>query len=101
VYVVHNRIVVPAEAAEKFEAAFVESMRSTLHGVPGLVRSALLRPASEGQPYLATVEFASHDDFVAWMRSDAFKAAHANGGEPGMHTPTAIESFTVVQEIRA
>jgi heme oxygenase (mycobilin-producing) len=99
-YVVHNRIDVAVEDAEAFEAAFVTNMRETLRGVPGLVRSMLMRPATDGQPYVATMEFASEDDFVAWTRSDAFKAAHANTRTPGVRAPSGIEAFTIVEEVR-
>jgi heme-degrading monooxygenase HmoA len=98
-YVVHNRIDVAVDDAEAFEAAFVESMRATLRGVPGLVRSMLMRPATNGQPYVATMEFASEDDFVTWTRSDAFKTAHANTHAPGVRAPSGIEAFTIVEEV--
>ncbi len=97
-YVIQNRIDVPAVAAAEFERGFVANMRKTLPGVPGLRRSALLRPTKDGQPYVATMEFDSPDDFMAWMRSDAFRAAHANAQAPGQHAPSA-ESFTVVEEV--
>jgi len=98
-YVVQNRIDVPAESATEFERAFVANMRGTLQGVPGLRRSALLRPTKDGQPYVATMEFDSQSDFMAWMKSDAFRAAHANAKAPGANAPSA-ESFTVVEEVK-
>jgi heme-degrading monooxygenase HmoA len=98
-YVVQNRIEVPGDGAAEFERAFVANMRNTLAGVTGLRRSALLRPTKPDQPYVATMEFDSADDFMAWMRSDAFKAAHANAKPPGAHAPSA-EAFTVVEEVR-
>lgn len=42
VYVISNRIEVTADTAEAFEKAFVDSMRTTLSGVPGLRRTTLL-----------------------------------------------------------
>ncbi|HEU5433237.1 MAG TPA: antibiotic biosynthesis monooxygenase [Thermomicrobiales bacterium] len=98
-YVVQNRIEVPAAAASEFEQTFVANMRDTLAGVPGLHRSMLLRPTKPEQPYVATMEFDSPEDFMAWMNSDAFKAAHANAKAPGSHAPSA-EAFTVVEEVR-
>jgi heme-degrading monooxygenase HmoA len=98
-YIVQNRIEVPAEGAAEFERGFVANMRATLSGVPGLRRSALLRPTKPEQPYVAAMEFDSADDFMAWMRSDAFRAAHANAKAPGAHAPSA-EAFTVVEEVR-
>jgi heme-degrading monooxygenase HmoA len=100
-YVVHNRIDVGPEGADAFEKAFAESMRATLHGVPGLRRSLLMRPAKPGQPYVSTMEFDSADDFRAWMKSDSFRAAHADAQAPGMQAPSAIELFDVVEDVIA
>ena len=99
-FVVHNRIDAPAEMAEAFEQQFAESMRTNLSGVPGLVRSTLMRPTKEGQPYVAAMEFDSKESFMAWMQSDSFRASHANADAPGMQAATNLESFTVVEDIR-
>ena len=100
-FVVHNRIDTPAEQAEAFEQHFVESMRANLGGVAGLVRSTLMRPTKDGQPYVASMEFDSRESFMAWMQSDSFRASHANVDAPGMQAPTGIESFTVVEDVRS
>ena len=100
-FVVHNRINATADTADAFEKGFIDSMRSTLTGVPGLVRSALLRPAEAGQPYVSTMEFDTRESFVAWMKSDSFRAAHANVDAPGMQAPSGIESFTIIEDVRA
>lgn len=100
-FVVHNRLEVPAEAADAFERAFTESMRTTLAGVPGLRRSLLMRPAGPNAPYVSTIEFDSQDDFRAWMKSDSFAAAHSDTGAQGMQAPSAIELFTVVEDVTA
>ena len=99
VYVITNRIEVPAETAEAFEKVFVDSMRETLDGVPGLNRTTLLRPAADGLPYLSTMEFDSKDDFLAWLRSDSFKAAHSDDQAPGMQAPSAVEQHTLIEDI--
>jgi heme-degrading monooxygenase HmoA len=101
VFVVHNRIEVPAEGAETFEQAFTESMRTTLAGVPGLRRSLLMRPTGPNAPYVSTMEFDSQDDFRAWMKSDSFAAAHSDQQAPGMQAPSAIELFTVIEDVTA
>jgi len=100
-FVVHNRISAPTENADAFEESFVASMRTTLEGVPGLVRSTLMKPAGGEHPYVSTMEFDSRDSFLAWMKSDSFKAAHANVDAPGMQMPSSIESFTIVEDVRA
>ena len=100
-FVVHNRIEVPAEGAETFEQAFTGSMRTTLAGVPGLRRSLLMRPTGPNAPYVSTMEFDSQDDFRAWMKSDSFAAAHSDKQAPGMQAPSAIELFTVIEDVTA
>jgi len=99
VYIVHNRIDVPADQTDAFEEAFTTSMRTTLDGVTGLTRTTLLKPTKEGQPWVSTMEFATKDDFMAWLGSDSFKAAHANVKAPGMQAPAGIESFDVVSDV--
>ena len=100
-FVVHNRIEVPAEGAEAFEHAFTTSMRATLSGVPGLRRSLLLRPGKPDAPYVSTMEFDTDADFRAWMKSDSFAAAHSDSQAPGMQAPSAIEFFTVLEDVIA
>lgn len=97
-YTVWNRIPVPAADASAFEEKFAASMRATLSGVPGLVRARLLRPQQEGGVYAAVMEFTSADAFAAWMRSDAFRAAHgpSTGGTDG-----AVETFETVVSVGA
>lgn len=98
-YIVMNRIDVGPDQAEGFETHFAASMRSTLNGVPGLRRTSLLRPVGPNQPYLSTMEFDSQDDFLAWMRSDSFRAAHANVDAPGMQAPSGVEQYTAIEDI--
>jgi heme-degrading monooxygenase HmoA len=103
-FVVHNRIDVPAENTDRFEQFFGERMRTTLGGVPGLLRSTLMRPSEPGQPYVATMEFDTRESFMGWMKSDAFRSAHAgteSGGETGGQVPSSVESFTIVEDVRA
>jgi len=98
-FVVHNRIEVPNEGSEAFERAFTESMRTTLAGVPGLRRSLLMRPAGPNAPYVSTMEFDSQDDFRAWLKSDSFAASHSDTQAPGMQAPSAIELFSVIEDV--
>lgn len=106
-FVVHNRIDVPAEQAEGFEQHFAERMRTTLAGVAGLRRSALLKPSEAGKPYLATMEFDSRESFTSWTQSDAFRHAHAGtaseggpqGGAPG-GPPPSVDAYSVVEDVQ-
>ena len=96
-YTISNRIDVPVETREAFEMAFIDSMRDTLAGVPGLHRSTLMRPERDGLPYVSTMEFDSRSDFIAWIRSDSFKASHSDEQAPGMQAPNAIEQHTLIE----
>lgn len=100
-FVISNRIDVPADTAEAFEAAFTESMRTTLSGVPGLHRTTLLRPEADGLPYISTMEFDSKPDFLAWLKSDSFKASHSDKQAPGMQAPSAVEQHTLIEVVTA
>jgi heme-degrading monooxygenase HmoA len=109
-YTVMNRIDVAAGEAEAFEERFASSMRANLPGVPGLVKSALLRPQGDGKPYVAVMEFTGVDAFRAWMSSDSFKAAHGHSadqgeageaGETGEPSGSHVEAFHTVAEVTA
>jgi hypothetical protein len=36
-----------------------------------------------------------------WMRSDSFRASHSNADAAGMDAPSAIEAYTVIENVRA
>jgi heme-degrading monooxygenase HmoA len=94
VFIATNRLFVPAERAEEFEAHFRTSMRAHLPGVPGLRRSTLLRPTRPDQPYVSVNEFDTEDDFRAWVASDSFKEAHRRNSGIARHvTGNAVETF--------
>ncbi|MGL3806908.1 antibiotic biosynthesis monooxygenase family protein [Paeniglutamicibacter sp. R2-26] len=76
-YIVTNRIDVPAERAEAFEERFIGNMRNNLPKVAGLSRATLDRPVDENTPYKVTMEFEAESDFEAWKTSEAFRASHA------------------------
>jgi heme-degrading monooxygenase HmoA len=97
VFVITNRIEVAPADAEAFEKAFTESMRATLAGVPGLRRATLMRPEKDGLPYVSTMDFDSKADFLAWLQSDSFRAAHSDTQTPGMQAPNAIEQHTLIE----
>ncbi|MFF5403205.1 antibiotic biosynthesis monooxygenase family protein [Streptomyces misionensis] len=97
-YTVINRIPAPAAAAAAFEERFAANMRETLPGVPGLIGARLLRPRQEGGAYAAVMEFTSADAFAAWMRSDAFRAAH---GPSTAGMDSVVESFETVASVGA
>ncbi len=101
-YIVMNRLDIPADQAEAFEERFSANMTGTLAGVSGLQRSALLRPHRDEDPYVAVMEFDSEESFRGWLSSDAFRAAHGHGprggdgdGGPG----PSVSSYEVVTEV--
>ncbi|MFZ4432569.1 MAG: antibiotic biosynthesis monooxygenase family protein [Microthrixaceae bacterium] len=104
-YIVMNRLEVPADQAEAFEQRFSANMTGTLAGVAGLHRSALLRPNRDEDPYVAVMEFDSEESFRGWLASDAFRAAHGHGprsgdgdGDGGGPGPS-VSSYEVVTEV--
>lgn len=99
VFIVSNRIEVGADRAEAFEKVFIDSMRSTLGGVPGLHRVTLQKPARAGLPYISTMEFDSPQDFQAWLKSDSFKASHSDDQAEGMQAPSEVELHTLIEDI--
>jgi heme oxygenase (staphylobilin-producing) len=98
-YVVMNRIDVGPERAEMFEQHFSGSMDGTLAGVPGLLRSTLLRPVRDEDPYVAEMVFDSKESFVGWLNSDAFQAAHGHGPGGGEGGGPNVEAYEVVNEV--
>ncbi|MER5266457.1 antibiotic biosynthesis monooxygenase [Actinosynnema sp. NPDC002837] len=99
-FIATNRLFVPAERAEEFEAHFRSSMREHLPGVPGLRRSTLLRPTRPDQPYVSVNEFDTEDDFRAWVASDSFKEAHRRNAGIARHvTGNAAETFRPSEDL--
>lgn len=99
-YVVMNRIEVDAERAEVFEQHFSASMSGTLGSVPGLVRSTLMRPTTDGAPYIAQIVFDSEESFKGWLHSEAFRAAHGHGpGGDGQGGGPNVDAYEVVNEV--
>jgi heme-degrading monooxygenase HmoA len=88
------------------EDAFLQvwtSRDSHLDGVPGFVGFHLLRgPTSDTHTLFAShTVWRSRDDFEAWTRSEAFRAAHkdAGGNRPLYVGHPQFEGFEVVQEV--
>lgn len=95
-FIATNRMYVVPELSEEFETYFRGNMRTHLPGVPGLLRSTLLKPTRDDQPYVSVNEFESEDAFHAWVASEAFRKAHkghhtiarlVTGNEPERFTP--------------
>ncbi len=76
---VANRIYVNAEYADAFEKVFRERAK-LVDEMPGFVSNQVLRPVNEGDPYVVFTLWNSRQDFLDWVRSDAFVKGHAQSG---------------------
>jgi heme oxygenase (mycobilin-producing) len=77
--IVCNRIPVNPEHAAAFEERFA-SRANLVDGMPGFVSYQLLRPTSEGDPYVVMTFWESEADFKAWTESPSFREGHARSG---------------------
>jgi heme-degrading monooxygenase HmoA len=103
-FVAMNRFQVKPGQEEAFETVW-ESRDSYLSDVPGFVSFHLLRgPGSEEATLYAThTLWESHESFVAWTKSEAFRKAHAGAGDntPLYVGPPKLELFDSVLELVA
>lgn len=97
-FVVANELVVDEEYREQFETTFAQSMRETLIGVPGLLRTSLLAPTDLGEGHLSTLEFESEEAYRAYLGSDAFRAAHPWPGRVPL-VSSALRTYTIHTDI--
>ncbi|TSA85466.1 antibiotic biosynthesis monooxygenase [Deinococcus detaillensis] len=100
-YVVMNRLPIPAGHAPAFEQMFTASFEH-MKGVPGLQRITLQRPSKPDQPYVSTMEFENADAFRAWMGSPSFRASHAvpdGTPEGAMGRGSVIETFDTIADL--
>ena len=68
---VANRIYVAKEYADAFEQRFRERA-GLVDQMPGFVSNQVLRPVNDGDPYVVFTTWNSRQDFLNWVRSDAF-----------------------------
>jgi heme-degrading monooxygenase HmoA len=97
---VSNRIYVKAEHSEAFEKVFRERAR-LVDEMPGFISNQVLRPVNEGDPYIVFTLWNSRDDFINWVRSDAFVKGHAQSGtlpKEAYFKPNVLEMHEVVQD---
>ena len=97
---VANRIYVKPECAETFETVFRERA-GLVDKMPGFISNQVLRPVNEGDPYIVFTMWNSRQDFLNWVRSDAFVKGHAQSGTlPKDAFPCAnvLEMHEVVQD---
>jgi heme-degrading monooxygenase HmoA len=97
---VANRIYVKGEYAEQFEARFRERA-GLVDKMPGFISNQVLRPVNEGDPYVVFTVWQSREDFLNWVRSDAFVKGHAQSGtlpKDAFPRSNALEMHEVIQD---
>ena len=97
---VANRIYVSPEYAEAFEQRFRERA-GLVDQMAGFVSNQILRPVNEGDPYVVFTTWNSRQDFLNWVRSDAFVKGHAQSGslpKEAFSRSNVLEMHEVVQD---
>lgn len=97
---VANRIYVNPEYAERFEQRFRERA-GLVDKMPGFISNQVLRPVNEGDPYVVFTLWQSREDFLNWVRSDAFVKGHAQSGtlpKEAFTRANVLEMHEVVQD---
>jgi heme-degrading monooxygenase HmoA len=97
---VANRIYVKPEYADAFEQRFRERA-GLVDQMPGFVSNQVLRPVNEGDPYVVFTIWNSREDFLNWVRSDAFTKGHAKSGtlpREAFSETNKLEMHEVVQD---
>ena len=101
-FIAMNRFSVLPGKEPDFEQVWL-SRETHLEAVPGFVAFHLLRGPSgeEATLYSSHTVWRSRDDFEAWTRSDAFRAAHRDAGDnrPLYAGHPKFEGFEVIQEV--
>ena len=97
-FVVMNRIPVNPEFADAFVERF-QDRAALVDNMPGFVSFNLLRPISEGDPFVVETWWESKEHFENWTQSDEFKQGHAQTGRLPREAFLAhpkLETFDVV-----
>jgi heme oxygenase (mycobilin-producing) len=100
VITVANRIYVNQEYADAFEQRFRERA-GLVDQMPGFISNQVLRPVNEGDPYVVFTLWNSRQDFLNWVRSDAFVKGHAQSGtlpKEAFSRANVLEMHEVVQD---
>jgi len=97
---VANRIYVKPEHADGFEKVFRERA-GLVDKMSGFISNQVLRPVNDGDPYIVFTLWNSRQDFLNWVRSDAFVKGHAQSGtlpKDAYAKPNVLELHEVVQD---
>ena len=98
-YIAMNRFRIARGSEDAFEAVW-RNRDSRLKDVPGFLRFHLLKGPEQQDHvlYASHSMWRSHEDFIAWTKSQNFRDAHATaGGNKGLYLgPPQFEGFDVV-----
>jgi heme oxygenase (mycobilin-producing) len=76
-YVVANRVPVAPGWEERFEERF-RNRAGQVEQQAGFVSMEILKPRSEGAPWVVLTRWENEEAFHNWIGSEDFKAAHRN-----------------------
>ena len=88
--------------AQQFEERFA-NRASLVDQMPGFLYNQVLRPSSEGAPYIVLTAWESMEHFQAWVNSEEFKRGHARSGSlppEAFAGRSQLEIHEVVQDSR-
>lgn len=97
---VANRIYVTKKYADAFEQRFRERA-GLVDAMPGFISNLVLRPVNDGDPYVVFTIWNSRQDFLNWVRSDAFVQGHSQSGtlpKEAFSKSNVLELHEVVQD---
>ena len=95
-YVVANRVPVAEDWRDAFETRFRERAGQIEHQ-PGFVSMQVLKPDSDGAPYVVLTHWRDKAAFEAWVGGDDFRAAHRNPmSKEAFDGESSLERFQVV-----
>lgn len=101
-YLTMNRFRIKPGSEAAFEAIW-KGRETKLPEVPGFVSFHLMKGEANGEQvlYASHTMWRSEADFIAWTKSEAFRAAHARAGETEVVYlgPPQLECFEAVQSI--
>jgi heme oxygenase (mycobilin-producing) len=78
-FVMMNRMSVPPEFREKFEAAF-STRAKAVDTRPGFIKAEILRPKT-GNEYIVMTHWETEDDFIGWTGSKEYIEGHKRVGD--------------------
>lgn len=76
-FVVTNRVFVASDWTEEFESRF-RKRAGEIDKQAGFQSMSIMRPVSDGAPYLVQTIWEDEKAFQAWIGSEDFKRAHSN-----------------------